>query len=68
MLIVFLYFLILLYCFSMFLIACAALDGLGWVGDGPDVAGNGWDVMGLLLLLLLLLSVRPSVRSSVLLP
>ena len=23
----------------------AAVDGLGWVGDGPDVVGNGWDVM-----------------------
>ena len=21
------------------------MDGLGWVGDGPDVVGNGWDVM-----------------------
>ena len=29
-----------------------ALDGLGWVGYGPDVVGNGWDVMGLLPLLL----------------
>ena len=30
----------------------AAVDGLGWVGDGPDVVGNGWDVMvkGLVLL------------------
>ena len=29
-----------------------AVDGLGWVGDGPDVVGNGWDVMvkGLVLL------------------
>ena len=28
------------------------MDGLGWVGDGPDVVGNGWDVMvkGLMLL------------------
>ena len=28
------------------------MDGLGWVGDGPDVVGNGWDVMvkGLVLL------------------
>ena len=30
----------------------APVDGLGWVVDGPDVVGNGWDVMGLLLLLL----------------
>ena len=22
-----------------------ALHGLGWVGDGLDVVGNGWDVM-----------------------
>ena len=30
----------------------AAVDGLGWFGDGPDVVGNGWDVMvkGLVLL------------------
>ena len=21
------------------------MDELGWVGDGPDVVGNGWDVM-----------------------
>ena len=30
----------------------AAVDGLGWVEDGPDVVGNGWDVMvkGLVLL------------------
>ena len=30
----------------------AAVDGLGWAGDGPDVVGNGWDVMvkGLMLL------------------
>ena len=24
----------------------AAVDGLGWVGDGPDVVGNGWDGLG----------------------
>ena len=23
----------------------AAVDELGWVGDGLDVVGNGWDVM-----------------------
>ena len=23
----------------------AAVDGLGWVGHGLDVVGNGWDVM-----------------------
>ena len=36
----------------MFLLSFAAVDGLGWVGDGPDVVGNGWDVMvkGLMLL------------------
>ena len=30
----------------------AAVDGLAWVGVGPDVVGNGWDVMvkGLVLL------------------
>ena len=30
----------------------AAVDGLGWVGDGPDVVGNEGDVMvkGLVLL------------------
>ena len=22
-----------------------AVRGLGWVGDGPDVVGTGWDVM-----------------------
>ena len=22
------------------------MDGLGWVGDGPDVVGNGWDGLG----------------------
>ena len=28
------------------------MDGLGWLEDGPDVVGNGWDVMveGLMLL------------------
>ena len=36
----------------MFLLLLTAVDGLGWVGDGPDVVGNGWDVMvkGLVLL------------------
>ena len=35
-------------CFAAF----AAVDGLGWVGNGPYVVGNGWDVMvkGLMLL------------------
>ena len=40
------------YCFSIFCIIFAALDGLVCVGDGLDVVGNGWDVMGLLVLLL----------------
>ena len=40
----------------------AASDGRGLVRDGPDVVGNGWDVIGLLLLLLLLLLLRPSIR------
>ena len=31
--------------FYVFLLLFAAVDGLGWVGDGPDVVGNGWDVM-----------------------
>ena len=31
----------------MFLLLFAAVDGLGWVGDGPDVVGNGWDPLGL---------------------
>ena len=30
----------------------AAVDELGWVGDGPDVVGNGWDVMVKALVLL----------------
>ena len=38
--------------FPLFLLLFAAVNGLGWVGDGPDVVGNGWDVMvkGLMLL------------------
>ena len=38
--------------FLCFFLFSAAVDGLGWVGDGPDVVGNGWDVMvkGLVLL------------------
>ena len=28
----------------------AASDRLGWCGDALDVVGNGWDGMGLLLL------------------
>ena len=41
--------------FLSFVLFFAALDRLGWCGDGPDVVGNGWDRMGLLVLLLLLL-------------
>ena len=26
------------------------MDGLAWGGYGPDIVGNGWDVMGSLLL------------------
>ena len=33
----------------------AAVDGLGWVWDGPDVVGNGWDLLVERLVLLLLL-------------
>ena len=34
--------------FLCFLLFFAAVDGLGWCGDGPDVLGNGWE--GLVLL------------------
>ena len=32
--------------FLCFLVFFAAVDGLGWCGDGPDVVGNGSDGMG----------------------
>ena len=32
--------------FLCFIFLFAAVDGLGCVGDGPDVVGNGWDGMG----------------------
>ena len=45
-------FFIILHCFSLFLLCFllffAAVDGLGWCGDGPDVVGNEWE--GLVLL------------------
>ena len=40
-----------LFVFLCFLLIFAAVDVLGWCGDGPDVVGNGWE--GLVLLLLL---------------
>ena len=46
--------------FDCFLLFFDAVDGLRCVGDGPDVVGNGWEVIGLLLLQL-----HPSVRPSV---
>ena len=46
------YFFIVFYCFSMFFAAFCCCGWAGMVGDGPDVVGNGWDVMvkGLMLL------------------
>ena len=29
--------------FLCFLLFFAAVDGLGWCGDGPDVAEKGWE-------------------------
>ena len=29
--------------FLCFLLFFAAVDGLGWCGDGPDVVENGWE-------------------------
>ena len=29
--------------FLCFLLFFAAVDGLGWCGDGLDVVGNGWE-------------------------
>ena len=29
--------------FLCFLLFSAAVDGLGWCGDGPDVVENGWE-------------------------
>ena len=33
----------LFFVFLCFLLFFAAVDGLGWCGDGPDVVGNGWE-------------------------
>ena len=32
-----------LFVFLCFLLFFAAVDGLGWCGDGPDVVENGWE-------------------------
>ena len=39
---------LLFFVFPCFLLFFAAVDGLGWCGDGPDVVRNGWE--GLVLL------------------
>ena len=41
----------------------AAVDGLGWCGDGPDVVGNGWEGLRVTWGGIFLMLIRGSLRA-----